>query len=122
MTEIRIVEPPDSLLWGVLSRVQREKHMRRARILFSFCAILLLISAAGIVMEAAEFINASSKTGLPQLLSLLVTDGTSVIVMWQDFLYSVVEAVPALTLTMLCAMTLLFTTSLNFILKEYKHV
>ena len=122
MTGIRIVEPPERLLRGVLSRIQHEKQIRRTRVLFVLCALLLLISASGIVTEAAEFISASNRTGLPQILSLIMTDGTAVIALWQDFLYSVMEAVPAPSLTILCAMTLLFISSLNYVLKEYKHV
>jgi ABC-type spermidine/putrescine transport system permease subunit I len=114
------IEAPEGLLDKILARIHGEKRLlgvKRRLAVFS-------IGAAG---SAAAFIPVFkmaqleiSNSGFLQFFSLLFSDFGAVAVYWHSFTLSLLETLPAMSLAVFLAITLLFLESLKFLAKDIK--
>jgi len=116
------LKPPDGLFESIVNRIHEERRilvLRRRIILFCL----------GFVVSAAAFIPAwkwlaadLSNSGFLQFFSLLFSDFKIVATYWQNFLMSLLETVPAMSLAVFLAAVFVFLESLNFLAKNIKFI
>ncbi len=120
--KIELVEPSERLLRQVLLRVRDEHQLPVAQRRFIIISILFLSSVFGLVSVGMSLSQAVSESGFTKILSLVFSDSTLVFSAWQDFGYSLLEALPAVLLLLASTIALIFFATLQYILREFKYV
>lgn len=112
----------ENLLAKIMARIQQEKkigELRKRLIFFSFIAV-------GSAIALAPAFNALrldlAQSGVVQYFSLLFSDYSTVIVLWQEFALSVLETFPVMTVAIFLAAVFVFLISLKFLIKDYEQI
>lgn len=114
------VKAPAGLSAKVLSAIEKEQRFQAARRRLAgygvvFC--LSLISVVPLVLSVHASLVAS---GFFDYASLLATDWSAVLSLWQNFALVLLEALPIFTLTALTIAVLASLESFRLIVKDYK--
>ena len=119
---IALTEPSERLLQDVLLRIREERELTVVQRRFIIFSILFLSSALGLVSVGLSLSQAFSQSGFTQIFSLAFSDGGAVFSAWQDFGYSLLEALPVMPLILLLGMAVIFFSSLQYLVREFKRV
>ena len=112
-------EPPDDLLAKIKSRLLKEQRLRLQRKLVIF-TITMTVSAIALI-PAFKFVQQELvASGFIQFLSLAFSDFTIVSIYWKNFLMSLLESMPAISLSLFLTVILLFLGSLKLWLKNFR--
>lgn len=106
-------EPPARLLGSVMEAVARE---RRRGMLLRRLPLLgagLALSGAASAYAVALTVDAAARTGLAGFLTVIVTDTGAVAASWQDYLLSLLDALPVAPLAAVCGGLFVFFTLLR---------
>lgn len=106
-------EPPARLLGAVMEAVARE---RRRGVLVRRLSLLgtgLALSGATAGYAVMLTIDAAARSGFVGFLSVFVTDTGTVMASWQDYLLSLVDALPVAPLAGACVAFFVFFTLLR---------
>lgn len=110
----------ENLLVKIMARIQQEKkimELRKRLIFFSFITI-------GSAITLAPAFNALrlelAQSGISQYLSLLFSDYSTVIILWQEFTLSVLETFPVMTVIVFLAAVFAFLVSLRFLARDLR--
>lgn len=113
--EISEVSPSPKLEGLILVRIEilRKRQIRR-RLAFSYLS--LTSSLGAFVWTVVEFGSAFLQSDFWILLRLLLTDASSVMRNWNDFLFSLLETFPAISLSIMLVpvFAILFSLSTYF--------
>lgn len=110
------IEPSENLKVSILNRIQTEERKQALyRIVFS--SAISLASVSTIVFFVNNIIKDAYTSGLSQYLSLLFSDGASVLSYWQSYLMSIIESLPIIPITITVASIWVFMWSVNSILE-----
>jgi len=119
---LKAPEPSDGLFSDILSRIKRERQiiiLRKRLVLFSIGMIGSVIA----FFPAFSAVWADlSQSGFASFMSLIFSDSAEVLVLWQDFMFFVLEAIPVLGITMLLAALFVFLGSAKLFMKDFKIV
>lgn len=119
ITTAGIANPPAGLLAKVMERIklEQEKRIRRRLWLFSASSALSLIALVlTFQMAKAEF----SESGFLNFFSLLFSDFGVIISYWRNFLASLLESLPVISLMLFLGSLLLFINSLKPMVRNMK--
>ena len=114
-------EPSSALAEKIMLRIRKEERsfaMRRAIIFF-----------IGVIGSLAAFIPAFSamqadmaRSGIVQFISLVFSDSGTVIAVWNDFAFSILEALPMMSIAVFLAVVFVLLGSLrSFALNFPRH-
>jgi ABC-type phosphate/phosphonate transport system permease subunit len=118
--QIELTDPPERLVGDILRRVsQEEEYLRLRRTFFVFC-VGLTASAVALVVALANMLNGMSHSGFSSLLSLLFSDTSVVLSQWQNFGYSLLEALPIVATIAVLALTIAFLNFSRLVLQDVK--
>lgn len=115
---MRLVNVPPQLDSRIISRVKFLSDMRDRREWWVSRAFSL-ISLVGIVIAVQISVNEFSRTAFDQYVSLLFSDGSIVITVWQDLVYSLVESLPLVGITAILVFMLVLLKSINYGIKNH---
>lgn len=101
-------KPSAELLGRILLRIEFEKELMAIRRNFFWLSVFSAASFSVIVFSWINFQNVAYESGLFQIVSLIFTDFGTIISNYQDFIISVVEAMPILAIVGLMAGVLIF--------------
>ena len=111
------IEPSSKLKSSILQNIKKEEiKISIYKIFFGSIA-----SISSIALAVIAIINISKdfyQSGLYEYLSLLFSDGASLISNWQSYAMSIVESLPILTITVMFASVWIFMISMNAIMKN----
>jgi hypothetical protein len=116
---INRIEPRENLRDVVLLRINLEKR-REAKIRLALTSATSLLSLIALVPVIQYFITEFSQSGFYQYLSILFSDGSSILLYWKELGLSLLESLPTLSITaVLVLVFILFATS-KFIIQDSK--
>lgn len=95
-TYLTRVEPPDGLAGKVMARVWKEERKRVVRRLILF-SIGIAASFAALFPAFNAVQGAMAQSGTLQFISLAFSDSGTVIALWNDFIFSILEALPVMS-------------------------
>ena len=82
------------------------KSKRRAQLKFGAFSIIGFMSFLGLIPAFEALFNNLSRSGFYEYFSLIFSDGGTILSYWKEFLFSLVESLPtmsiALTLSLIC--------------------
>ena len=119
---LKAPEPSDGLFSDILSRIKRERQiiiLRKRLVLFS---IGMIGSAIAFFPAFSAVLADLSQSGFASFVSLIFSDSAEMLVLWQDFMFSVLEAIPVLGIAMLLAALFVFLGSAKLFMKDFKIV
>jgi hypothetical protein len=106
-----LTSPPD-LLSRVLKRINYEQELlllqRRLVLYFG----LILTSFFGFVLASRDFLSKANQTGFLPILKLATTDFGVITAHSTDYLLSLVESLPIISIALVCGVFLFLTISL----------
>lgn len=111
-------EPPADLLDKILNRIQREKkliNIKRRIVVFSLGvlgpAIAFIPAFRAVQAEIAE-------SGFSELFSLIFSDLSVVINLWDQFILSILESLPVMSMVLLFTIIFVFLGSLKYLVRD----
>lgn len=105
-----LVEPPGHMLGAILGRIQTIKR-RRAIARFVAGASSAVFSIITLLWGLQYLIVDMARSGFFNFSSLVFSDGGAILAYWRDFLFSLVESMPAFG--MIIVLTALFAFGLS---------
>lgn len=119
---VQLVEPRPAVLSTVLFRVHEEQQLSRLRRTFLAMCSMAVLSGVGIFLVAQTIIESLSSSGFFRFLSLIVSDGVALVPYWQEYVYSLLEALPIVSLVVFVALFIIFLRSLQGVLSDVKRI
>jgi hypothetical protein len=117
---LEMIEPSKKLKTSIMNKIEKEEmKMAMYRIVFGSIASLASISVA--VIFVTNIIRDAYQSGLSQYLSLIFSDGSSLVNYWQTYMMSVVESLPIIGITMAFISVLIFVWSINYAIENFKN-
>lgn len=113
-----IPEPPDDLIYQIFNKIE----LREKRIVFIKLFILglfILTSLFGILFFSINIISELSYSGFFSFISLLFLNYHSIMANFSDFFYSVIESIPAMSISFLFFTIGFFVWSSKSFMKEF---
>ncbi len=112
MKTLRDINPPEGLEKSILGEIyKREK--RGALVRFISTGLVAVASCLGIIPAVIYLVQSISSSGFLQYVSLLSSDGTSLLTYWKEFSMSLAESLPLFSLTISIALLGIFIWSLS---------
>lgn len=111
------IDPPMDLE-GTIIKIVRSEQKKLARIYFATQSIISGASLVGLIETGIYLLNSFKKTGFYEYASLIFSDPASLSNIWKEFIFSLVESLPALTLIVFLSVTTLFIWSLLKALRD----
>lgn len=96
-THLTHVEPSEGLAEKVMFRVRKEERKRAVRRLILF-SIGIVASCATLFPAFNAVHTAMAQSGTLQFISLAFSDSGTVIALWNDFIFSILEALPVMSI------------------------
>jgi hypothetical protein len=94
----------------------RETRITRMKLwLFSFFGF---VSLAGLLPVLKTLSNNFAQSGFYDYVSLLFSDGRSVLTYWKEFAFSLAESLPTLTILLSLTLTFVFFLSVRYAMKQ----
>lgn len=120
-THFKPAEPSDGLFGVILQHFQKEQRFLiiKRSLLFFF---IFIVSAAAVVPSFQAARAGLVDSGFIQFFSLLFSDFKIVMTDWQNFIFALLESLPAANLAIFFITILVFLESLKFLLKNIKEV
>lgn len=115
-----LIEPSQNLKSSIINKIKIEETKRTIyKMVFSSVASLASVSVA--IIFIINIINDASQSGLTNYLSLLLSDGASILSYWQSYVLSVAESLPIIPITIVVASILIFVWSISSVIDTFKN-
>lgn len=113
-------EPPAGLFEKIIFRIRREQRLltlKRRLMIFSFGMVISL----AVFIPAFKMVQTEiSESGFLQFFSLLFSDFGIITTYWRNFVLTLLETIPAMSLALLFATIFIFLESLKFWARDIK--
>ncbi len=115
-----IFEPPEGLFEKIMFRIREEQRLLILKKRLAFFSIGMMVSVVSFIPLFNLVQTELSKSGFLQFFSLLFSDFQVVAAYWQNFIMSLLEAIPAMSLALFLIAVFIFLQSLKFWIKNIK--
>jgi len=112
---------PETLLAQIMSRIQLEQKTRQLKKRLVLFLLMVIGSTAGLAPSFRWLWSELVNSGINHYFSLLFSDFGAVISFWQEFLLSILEALPVMALSIFLSMVLVFLLSLKFLTHDLRY-
>jgi len=119
--------PPSDLKTRILQQIEQEKQLSSLKRKLIFNAGILILSWAGLVWAAREFLSAAGSSGFLTMFRLAFSDFRVITDNFADYALSLVESLPIVSMAIVAALILpvllsflKFVTSIYDIRRIYK--
>ncbi len=109
---VRHKEPPKGLYQAIIGRISIEASTQARRRSYLFGA-LSVISLGAFIPALQYAVSGLSQSGLNNYLSLLLSDGQTMLLYWKDFALAVTDSVPLMSITASLAALFVFLGSVK---------
>jgi hypothetical protein len=113
------IEPSQTLKCSIINKIKIEES-KRTIYKMVFSSVVSLASVSTAVIFVINIIKDASQSGLSEYLSLMFSDGASIISFWQTYVMSIMESLPIIPITIVVASIWIFVWSLNSVLQLFK--
>lgn len=113
-----MLKPPAGLLDKVMQRIDEEKSIASLKKRLALFSIFLAISAAVSFPLWQTLRVELIQSGFSQYLTLLIYDSRAVAAYWQDFSLTLLETLPAVTLTGALFVIFVILASLRMVVRD----
>jgi ABC-type microcin C transport system permease subunit YejE len=105
-------EPSSDIITAVLGRI---KHARivRARLHAALHGSLIILAIIAFIPAVGNLMASADHSGFSSYVSLIVSDGSSMLGAWQPFVLSIVDSAPILEIGIILGLLLIFANSLR---------
>jgi hypothetical protein len=103
-----------STVWSAI--VLRDKKITRIKLWIFACAGFA--SLAGLLPAIKILFTDLAKSGLYEYFSLIFSDGGSIISYWKEFIFSLAESLPIMSMIFALSLTFVFFLSLRYVIKQ----
>ncbi|WP_420266682.1 hypothetical protein [Candidatus Magnetominusculus dajiuhuensis] len=114
-----LIEPNENLKSSIINRIKKEE-IKRAIYRVVLDSAISLISVSIAIIYIVNIIKDAYQSGLFDYISLLFSDGASIISFWQSYVMSVVETLPIIPIAIVVASILVFVWSVSSVLKAFE--
>ena len=115
-----MIEPSGNLKISIMEKIRKEEIKKATyEVVLSSAASLVSISAA--IFFVISIVRDAYQSGLSEYLSLIFSDGASLISYWQSYIMSIIESLPILQITIFFASIWVFAWSLNKAMTIFKN-
>ncbi|MFZ2555614.1 MAG: hypothetical protein WAZ27_00545 [Minisyncoccia bacterium] len=108
--KLRPIGAPQDLKRVILERIRMEEK-RAAQRVVAVSAPFILASIAGVVWAVESAITSLAQTGFAEYVSLMFSDTSIIVTVWQPLMLSIIESLPFFALTVLVGAGLVFFAS-----------
>ncbi|MFA6445927.1 MAG: hypothetical protein WCW14_01600 [Candidatus Paceibacterota bacterium] len=112
-------EPDSSLYFRILARIKKEEN-KSTRIQLVISGLITISSIAALVPTTTYLVSEFANSGIGQYLSLLSSDGGSMLSFWKEFSLVVVESLPTLGIALILLVLLVLSISLIALIKTLR--
>lgn len=105
--KLRPIGAPIGLKKAILERIRMEEK-RAAQRVVAISAPFILASIGGVVWAVQSAITSLSQTGFAEYVSLMFSDTSVIVTVWQPLMLSIIESLPYFALTVLVGAGLVF--------------
>lgn len=116
---LRHIEPPQELYGGIVARITREQR-HRAIIRLFFLGFAVLLSFAALIPTFRYLSNDFYQSGSYQYLSLIFSDGGMLISYWKEFMLSIAESLPIISIAAFLSILFIMLGSLKLAAQNIK--
>lgn len=109
------LEPPEYLFGKIMNRIKREQqllNLRKRLIIFS-------TGTAGSIIAFVPALNAVradlTESGILHFISLVFSDFTTVVTLWKELAFSVLESLPIISIAVFLAAIFMFLGCIKFL-------
>jgi hypothetical protein len=120
-SHLRQPKVPDSLLSGIITSIRRAERRRAAERLILFFP-LSIGSLIALYFTFRSTWAASAESGFFSYLSLLFSDFQVVITHWQNYSLSLLETLPAISISLSLASILLLINFIRLFVREARNI
>ncbi len=115
------IEPSEKLKNSILNTLRKEER-KNAIYKMVLSSVVSLASISMAVIFVMNIIKDAYQSGLSEYLSLIFSDGASLVSYWQTYVLLVTESLPIIPITIVTASILVFVWSINSALELFKGV
>ena len=115
-------EPAGDLLSKVMSRIAQERRLLTVKKRIVLLSIGLLASVAAFVSAFGVARSGIAESGFGEFLSLLATDAGTVALYWQNFVLTLLESMPIVSIAATLTAVFAFLASLKYLVRELQHM
>ncbi len=115
-------EPPSGLFEKTMSRIREEQRVFAIKQRVAVFSVIMMASIAAFIPAFKLFQTDLSESGFLQFFSLALSDFGVVITYWHSFVMSLLETIPAVSLSMLLAVIFVFLGSFKLWIKDIKFI
>jgi hypothetical protein len=114
------IEPSLNLKNSIINKIKKEEmKMTIYKIVIS--SVVSLTSVLVAIIFVINIIQDASQSGLTNYLSLLLSDGASILSYWQSYALSIVESLPIIPITIVFASIWIFVWSISSVIDTFKN-
>ena len=113
-------EPSGDLMERIMAGISKEKKMmaiKRKIAVFSICSFA---SIAALIPVLSTAKNDIARSGLAEMLSLAFSDPAVIAGAWNQFAFSVLESLPAISISLALMAILVFAASIRYLAKNFR--
>ncbi len=115
-------EPPSGLFEKIMYRIREEQRVFAIKQRVAVFSVIMIASMIAFIPAFKLVQTDLSESGFLQFLSLVLSDFGVVITYWHSFFMSLLETIPAISLTILLAVVFAFLGSFKLWIKDIKFI
>lgn len=119
MWEMLEIEPPKELYHRILTQITLAKR-RRVRIRLSLLSVTIAGSAVALIPAAQYTVKEFAQSGFYQYLLLAFSDSGTLALYWREYMFTLVESLPLIGVTLVLSGIFVLLGSLKLALKNYE--
>jgi len=113
------IEPSLGLKEKIIYRIEKETK-QKALFAFVFGGLTSLTSVLAMVYSLVLIVKDYYISGLSEYVSLIFSDSSTILSFWKEFIFSVVESLPFLTMTLTLFSLWIFVWSIKYIFSNLR--
>ena len=116
----QMIEPSENLKNSIINKIKTEE-IKKTMYKIAFGSVISLTSITIMIMSVINIFQDAYQSGLSGYISLLFSDGASVISFWQSYMMSIVESLPIIQITIVVASVWVFVWAMNTTVTGFKN-
>lgn len=120
-TPFKSPEPPEGLFEQIMRRVHKEERLLAVKRMIVF-SLGLIGSAIAFFPALQTMRGVFAESGFMEFFSLLFSDAGLVMTYWQNFIMTLLESLPVISLSIFLAVIFVFLESFKFLAMDIKFI
>jgi hypothetical protein len=113
------IEPSIGLKENIIHKIDKEAK-KKAVFAFVFGGLTSLTSVLAMIYSFVLVVKDYYVSGLSEYISLVFSDSSIILSLWKEFIFSVVDSLPFLTITLILVLLWIFIWSIKYMFSNLK--